>query len=73
MVTIVTLFKQNPASIRGVTKKVMVYIYQGWPGLRRSKALTIEEAETPSPADPPSNRQSKPGLTSDTQVANLSL
>lgn len=46
-VIIVTLFKQNPASIRGVTKKVMAFVYQGWPGLRRSKTLTVEEPQTP--------------------------
>ncbi len=71
MVTIVTLFKQNPASIRGVTKKVMAFMYQGWPGLRRSKTLTIEEAQAAAQLDSTSNGNSRPKLDLDTQV-NLS-
>lgn len=66
-VTIVTLFKQNPDSIRGITKKVMAFVYQGWPGLRRSKSLTIEEAQAPQ-LDPQSNGNSKPRLGLDTRV-----
>jgi len=71
MVTIITLSKQNPASIRGVTKKVMAFMYQGWPGLRRSKILTIEEPQMPPRSEPPSNGQSRPRLAVDTQVSNL--
>jgi hypothetical protein len=71
MVTIVTLFKRNPASIRGVTKKVMAFMYQGWPGLRRSRTLTIEETQTPPPSDPPLNGQSRPKLALDTEMANI--
>lgn len=66
-VTIVTLFKQNPASIRGVTKKVMAFMYQGWPGLRRSKTLTIEETQTPPRLDQPPNGNSRPKLALDIQ------
>lgn len=69
-VVVVTLFKQNPASIRGVTKKVMAFIYQGWHGLRRSKTLTIEESQTPR-SEPPSNGQSRPRLALDTRTGNL--
>jgi hypothetical protein len=69
---IVTLFKQNPASIRGVTKKVMAFMYQGWFGLRRSKTLTIEETQTPPRSDPLSNGQSRPRLALDTQLVNPS-
>ena len=71
MVTIVTLFKQNPASIRGVTKKVMAFMYQGWPGLRRSKTLTIEETQTPPRSDPPSDGESRPRLALDTHMVDF--